>query len=372
MRVTEIHLTNFRNYTNQRIEPGPMMNIIVGPNAQGKSNLLEAVYALTTTKSHRTNRDADLIRVDTDACRIACDLVRETQNDTTLEMILSRSEKKAVKINTVKHSKIADMIGQLNSVIFSAEDLAMIKGDPSERRRFLNLEVSQLSGQYIYALGSYKRALEQRNALLKMLKTVGGSADTLSIWDEQLVTFGSILLSWRAKFVRTLAGLASPIHQQLSDGVEALHIRYEPSIPVEESDTIEDIASNFRRVITQVRGQELARGTTVKGPHRDDISFIVDDMDVRYFGSQGQQRTAALAIKLAEIHLVQEMVGESPVVLLDDVMAELDEKRRSHVFDLTCGRCQTFASATSLDEFSDEIVAEAAIFDVRKGEVTRR
>ena len=372
MRVTEIHLTNFRNYAIQQIEPGPMMNIIVGPNAQGKSNLLEAIYALTTTKSHRTNRDVDLIKVDTDACRIACDLVRETQNDISLEMVLSRSEKKSVKINTVKHAKIADMIGQLNSVIFSAEDLAMIKGDPSERRRFLNLEVSQLSGQYIYALGSYKRALVQRNALLKTLKATGGSADTLSVWDEQLVTFGSIMLSWRAKFVGILAGLASPIHEQLTDGVESLQIRYEPNVPVGDEDTVEDISSNFRNALAQVRGQELARGTTVKGPHRDDISFVVNEMDVRYFGSQGQQRTAALAVKLAEIHLVQEMVGESPVVLLDDVMAELDEKRRSHVFDLTCGQCQTFASATSLDQFSDEAIAEATIFDVRKGQVTRR
>lgn len=372
MRVTEIHLTNFRNYTEQKLEPGPMMNIIVGPNAQGKSNLLEALYTLTTTKSHRTNRDADLIKMDSDACRMACDLVREKQNDITLEIVLSRSEKKSVKINTVKHSKIADMIGQLNSVIFSAEDLDMIKGDPSERRRFLNLEVSQLSGQYVYALGSYKRALEQRNALLKTLKTMGGSAETLSIWDEQLIAFGSILLHWRAKFVRILAGLASPIHEQLSDGVEQLQIRYEPSISIGDNDTVEDISSNFRTIIAQVRGQELARGTTVKGPHRDDISFVVNDMDVRYYGSQGQQRTAALAVKLAEIHLVQEMVGESPVVLLDDVMAELDERRRSHVFDLTCGRCQTFASATSLDEFSPHVIAEAAIFDVRKGEVTRR
>lgn len=348
------------------------MNIVVGSNAQGKSNLLEAIYTLTTTKSHRTNRDTDLIRVGEDSARIACSIVREKQNDTELEIILSRTEKKIVKINRARHPKIADMIGQLNSVIFSSEDLSMIKGDPSERRRFLNLEISQLSGQYAYALGGYRRVLEQRNALLKTLKLNGGSANTLPAWDEQLTAFGSIMLKWRWDFVNRLRSLAAPIYHQLTDGSEALDLRYEPNVPVRENETVEEIAARFREALVDARARELARGVTVKGPQRDDISFTVDGLDVRYYGSQGQQRSAALALKLAEIRLLEDMVGEPPVVLLDDVMAELDEERRSHVFDLTFGKCQTFASATGPDHFPPDVMAGAVVFRVLKGEVLRQ
>ncbi|MDO8682105.1 MAG: DNA replication/repair protein RecF [Armatimonadota bacterium] len=371
MHIREIQLNNFRNYASQRIEPGPAINIFVGPNAQGKSNLLEAVYLLATTKSHRTNRDTDLIRVGEDTARAYADVVREEQNDIKIEVILSRLEKKIVRLNKVRHSKIADAIGQLNAVIFSAEDLEMIKGDPSERRRFLNLEVSQLRGEYVYALGGYKRALEQRNALLKTLKAHGHGAETLSIWDEQLTGFGSIMLKARFDFITHLAEIASRIHSQLTGGVEELEIQYEPSVSVNETDTVEEVADRFKNDLLECRQQELARGITVRGPHRDDISFRINGMDARYFGSQGQQRTTALAVKLAEIQLAEDMVGEPPVVLLDDVMAELDERRRSHVFDLTFGKCQTFATATGLDEFSNEIISDSAVFNVSSGEVAR-
>lgn len=372
MRISELGLMNFRNYTNRRIEPAPSMNVLIGPNAQGKSNLLEAVYVLTTTKSHRTNRDSDLIKVGENATRITCSVVREKQNDVDLEIILSRLEKKTVKINTVRHTRIADMIGELNSVIFSAEDLSMIKGEPLERRRFLNLEISQLSGQYVYAFAGYKRTLEQRNALLKSLKMQGGNPETLDVWDRQLAAFGSILLKSRCDFVKRLVALAGPIYDRFTDRVERLDIQYEPSIPVDEEQTAQDVEMLFLKALTNARPQELARGITLKGPHRDDIRFTVNDLDLRYYGSQGQQRSAALALKLAETQLVEETVGEPPVVMLDDVMAELDEKRREHVFDLTLGRCQTFASATSLDGFPNEALADAAMFDVRAGEALRR
>ena len=304
--------------------------------------------------------------------RLCADVGRDKQNDVTIEMTLSKSEHKSVKINTVKRARIAEAVGQLNSVVFSAEDLAMIKGEPAERRRFLNLEISQISPQYMYALAGYKRALDQRNALLKTVKARGSGAETLSVWTDRLVEYGSTVILRRLDFIRKLSDLAGPIHLRLTNEVESLGMRYEPSFRLDGCETVEDIGAVFERELAEVSEQELARGTTVRGPHRDDVGFEIGGMDLRRFGSQGQQRTAALAIKLAEAQLVEETTGEPPVALVDDVMAELDEERRGHVFDLTYGRCQTFATATSLEEFTPEVVAGAAIFIVRKGEVTRR
>jgi DNA replication and repair protein RecF len=370
MRLKEIQLTNFRNYASQRIKPAEGMNILVGQNAQGKSNLLEAIYVLATTKSHRTNRDSDLIRIGEETTRLVGEVIREKQNDVSIEIILSRSEKKMVRVNTVRHSRIADAIGQLNSVVFSAEDLAMIKGEPSERRRFLNLEVSQVSGQYCYALGGYRRALQQRNALLKTMKAQRGLGDTLSAWDEQLIDYGSIMIKGRMDFINRLGSMASPIHGRLTNGSESLDIEYEPSFSTGDVESVDDIKTEFRNVLARIRDHELARGTSLKGPHRDDLGFQVNGLDARYFGSQGQQRTVALAVKLAEVQLVEEMVGEPPVALLDDVMAELDEERRSHVFDLIFGKCQIFAAATSREEFTNDVLAGSVVFGVRNGELT--
>jgi DNA replication and repair protein RecF len=371
MRITRLHLTNIRNYGDEALTLEPGLNLCVGQNGQGKSALLEAIYMIATSKSHRTARDSDLITVGKDLGRVALEVERDERGDAILDITLERNEKKVVRINKVKHDKVGDIVGQLNAVIFSSSDLDMIKGDPSHRRRFMNLEISQVSPQYVYALGRYKRVLEQRNSVLKDWKQ-GKRTGSLEVWDEQMVSYGAILIEKRLTFLRRLAEISEPIYDQLSGGQEKLDIDYEPSIKLDEPKNQDEIRGLFLRELSRSREHDIARGTTNKGPHRDDIGFKVKGMDVRYFGSQGQQRSSALAVKLAEIGLMEEIVGEAPVALLDDVGAELDEDRRSHVFDQTMGRCQTIVTATSVGELPEDIVAQATVFRVMAGVITRQ
>lgn len=371
MRITFLHLTNFRNYLEERVEPEPGINLFVGSNGQGKSALLEASYLLATSKSHRTSRDSDLIRVGSDWARVAGEVDRDERGEILLDITLARREKKTVRINRAKHDKVGDIVGQLNAVIFSSADLDMIKGDPSFRRRFLNLEISQVSPQYVYSLGRYKRVLEQRNSVLKDAKYGKFSPKTLDLWDEQLVQYGSTLIEKRLVFLRRLSEMAEPIYGQLAGGVENLVISYEPSVRLNDPKNLDDVKARFEAELSAARENDIHRGTTTRGPHRDDILFRVNDLDVRYFGSQGQQRSSALAIKLAEIGLVEEMVGEAPVALLDDVAAELDEDRRSHIFELTAGRCQLLVTATSVNELPADVVAQSTVFNVSNGTVKK-
>lgn len=371
MRITKLRLTNFRNYADESLEPEAGMNVFIGPNGQGKSALLEAIYLLATSKSHRTTKDSDLIKIGQDWARISGEVDREERGEVILEVTLARNEKKRIRINRVKHEKVGDIVGQLNAVIFSAVDIEMVKGDPSHRRRFMNLEISQVSPQYVYAFGRYKRVLEQRNSVLKESKFGRSSGQALDVWDEQLVSYGAMMIEKRLVFLRRLSEIAEPIYNQLAGGTENLEIKYEPNVRVKEPKSLDEIRSLFAIDLRNSREHDLARGTTHKGPHRDDISFRVNAMEVRAFGSQGQQRSTALAVKLAEIGLVEEMVGESPVALLDDVGAELDEQRRAQVFDFVIGRCQTLVTATSLKELPAEVVAESRVFTVAAGTVQK-
>lgn len=371
MRITKLHLSNFRNYMDETIEPGDGVNLFVGPNGQGKSAILEAAYVLTTSKSHRTAKDSDLIRIGSDWARILAEVDRVEREEVILELTLSRNEKKTVRINRVKHEKVGDIVGQLNTVIFSSADLEMVKSDPSHRRRFMNLEISQVSPQYIYALGRYKRVLEQRNSVLKEAKFGSVNMKALEVWDEQLVNYGSIMIEKRMVFLRRLSEMAEPIYNRLAGGSEVMEADYHPSFELGDPKSIEEIKEIFHKAVINARENDLARRTTTRGPHRDDISFKVNGMEVRSFGSQGQQRSVALAVKLAEIELLEDMIGETPVALLDDVGAELDEYRRQQVFDLVVGRCQALVTATSLRELPEQVVELSQVFNVSAGTVEK-
>ena len=366
MRLKKLVLSNFRSYENLTWNPGPGTNLLVGPNGAGKSNLAEAIYMLATTKSHRTSKDTEVIRIGSDWCRIVGDIEREKQNDVAVEIQLAKGEK-TLKVNTVKQPKISEVIGQFNVVIFSTSDVEMVKGDPSGRRRFLNLEICQTRPRYCYALAKYKRILEQRNSLLRECAEGKGDFAQLAAWDDQLIHSGAIVVEHRAEFCKGIDGLAREMYLKLSAGAEELRISYDPSFQVGETDDLEMIERRFAESLSQVRTQEISRGMTVRGPQRDDVSLSVGGMDLRYYGSRGQQRAAALAIKLAEVELIKERTAEYPVLLLDDVASELDPDRRLRALELVLGKCQAVLTTTTAADLPGLDKLECQIFEVAKG-----
>lgn len=383
MRVTRLELFDFRNYERLRFEPGPGLNVLVGANAQGKSNLLEALYALATTKSLRAGRDAEMVRFGTQACRIVADIWRDTSGgDIVLEMAVGApaanlAERKIVKVNGARHARIADFVGNLNAVLFSSYDLHIVRGEPEERRRFLNYEISQVSPRYVLALAAYKRALEQRNRLLKDVRWGHADPNSLDAWSAQIVEHGARLIERRRAFVEKLAVHAAEVHARLANGAETLVVEYGASFPLEDAVTAEEVSRAFADALAGVRRDEIGRGTTLLGPQRDDLCFRVGAdaetaVDGKSYGSQGQQRTIALSLRLAERRLIEEMVGEPPLVLLDDVLSDLDESRRAQILDLALGGGQTFLTTTDLDALPPEAVERAAVWTVRAGAIERR
>jgi DNA replication and repair protein RecF len=376
MHVNSLKLDNFRNYKTLRIEPGEGLTIFVGRNAQGKSNLLESLYILATSKSARAGKDTELIRFGESMARISADVIREKTSDFEIEMALSQSEKKTARINGVKHTRLSEVIGQLNAVLFDSGDLEIIRGEPAIRRRFLDLEIAQTSPRYVLALGSYRKTLEQRNRLLRDLRDgrIPQSArDSLPAWNESLTQHGARLIERRRLFLERLAQLASETHRTLSDERDDLQVTYMPSFPLDALTESAEIQARFLEELASVAGEELARGTTARGPQRDDIAFLVNGQDCRLFGSQGQQRTVALSLKLAERRLIEELVGEPPLLLLDDVLSDLDDARRSLLFDLTArAGSQTFLSCTNLRAFSKGVLERATVYEVNAGEVAKQ
>lgn len=374
--MTSLELENFRNYAHLRIEPSAGLNIFVGRNAQGKSNLLESLYILATSKSTRTTRDTELIRFDQIAATVAADVARQQSIDISIQLTVSQTEKKAARINGVRHTKLGEVIGQVNAVLFDSGDLEIIRGEPSVRRRFLDLEISQTSPRYVHALGSFRKALEQRNRLLRDLRDGRAGADAracLPAWNYQLISHGARLIARRRLFIDRLSQLAEEVHRILSDETDILKILYQPSFPIDDLTSDHAIEARYGEALEMSARDELARGTTLRGPQRDDVLFTVNGQDCRFFGSQGQQRTVALALKLAERQLIEELVGEPPLLLLDDVLSDLDDTRRRLLFDLTANTgSQTFLSCTNLRAFSKDLLQNAAAFRVDHGEVTKQ
>ena len=375
MRVTELKLVDFRNYESLAIKPGPSLNIVVGRNAQGKSNMLEAVYILATSKSTRAGKDTELVRFSAPQARVTADVVREKNSDIEVEMLLSLTEKKSAKVNGVRHTKLAEVIGQVNAVLFDSGDLEIIRGEPSIRRRFLDLEISQTSPRYVHALAAYRKTLEQRNRLLRDIRDSRASFsafDVIPAWNQQLALHGARLVERRRQFLGRLGELAASIHKTLSDDRDELDISYVPSFNIDGAVDEAAVEARFIEVLDSVLEEELARGTTARGPQRDDVVFTVNGQDCRLFGSQGQQRTVALSLKLAERQLIEELVGEPPILLLDDVLSDLDDVRRHHLFELTAqGGSQTFLSCTNLRSFTKEVLARSTVYTVTAGQVSQ-
>ncbi|PYI52378.1 DNA replication/repair protein RecF [Paenibacillus flagellatus] len=368
MYLKKLALSEYRNYESVEFATEGAVNIFVGPNAQGKTNLLEAIFVLALTKSHRTHQDKELIRWGADRTMIRGELDKR-YGPCTLDLAISNQGKKA-KINGLEQKKLSGFIGALNVVLFAPEDLNIVKGSPGVRRRFLDMEIGQVQPSYLYDLSQYQKVLVQRNNLLKQsFRDSSANGAMMDVWNEQLVRLGIKIMKKRQNFIKKLQIWAESIHRGITNGSETLMIAYKPSFdyaePVEESVLFEQ----FMIKLSQAKDQEIRRGTTLFGPHRDDLAFFINDKDVQTFGSQGQQRTTALSLKLAEIEFIHEEVGEYPILLLDDVLSELDTYRQTQLLETFQTKVQTFITTTGVESLQMNRLENASIFHVRNGQL---
>ena len=357
MILKSLELANFRNYEELNISFDKGTNILYGDNAQGKTNILEAIYVSATTKSHKGSKDKEIINFDKEEAHIRTYLEKENV-ETRVDMHLRKNKSKGIAIDGHKIKKAADLMGLLNVVFFSPEDLSIIKDGPAERRRFADMELCQLDSFYLYNLNHYNKIIGQRNKLLKDMYFQPELKETLNIWDSQLVSFGSKIIERREQFVKQLGDIIFDIHKKLSGGKEELVIAYEPDVSIED----------FEKQMKYNQDKDIRLKQTTTGPHRDDFSFVVNGVDIRKYGSQGQQRTAALSLKLSEIELVKKISKDTPVLLLDDVLSELDSNRQNYLLN-SIGNIQTIISCTGLDEFINNRFEINKIFKVTNGTV---
>ncbi|WP_367568660.1 DNA replication/repair protein RecF [Lacrimispora sp.] len=357
MMIESIELKNYRNYDELHMDFSQGTNILYGDNAQGKTNVLEAIYVCATTKSHRGSKDKEIIQFDRDESHIKLN-IRKRDVPYRIDMHLKKNKAKGVAVNGVPIKKASELFGIVNVVFFSPEDLNLIKNGPAERRRFVDLELCQLNKLYVHSLVQYNRIVTQRNKLLKDLAFRPEYEETLDVWDMQLVQYGKEVISCRKEFVDQLKETIEAIHWKISGEKESLTIFYEPDV---ESD-------DFEEALKRSRQQDLRQKTTLTGPHRDDLSFLVNGIDIRRFGSQGQQRTAALSLKLAEIELVKKKVNDYPILLLDDVLSELDSSRQNQLL-AGIDHVQTIITCTGLEDFVSNRFPIDKIFRVMSGTV---
>ena len=358
MILKSVALNHFRNYSDLSLEFDKGTNILYGDNAQGKTNVLESVYVSGTTRSHKGSKDRELIQFGEEEAHIRT-VVEKKEKIYQIDMHIKKSRSKGIAINKIPIKRAAELFGILNIVFFSPEDLNIIKNGPSERRRFLDVELCQLDKIYLFHLTNYNRILNQRNKLLKDINFRPELKDTLPVWDMQLIDYGKKIIASRKKFVNRLNEIVYEIHKKISGDREELILRYEPD--AEEEKLEEELMKNQER--------DLKLGMTSVGPHRDDMCFLIRDIDIRKFGSQGQQRSCALSLKLSEIELVKESIQETPVLILDDVLSELDSSRQNFLLN-SIHDIQTIITCTGLDEFVNNRFEINKVFKVVNGTVT--
>ncbi|MCD7836705.1 MAG: DNA replication/repair protein RecF [Lachnospiraceae bacterium] len=358
MIIKSIELSDYRNYDALKLEFDKGTNILYGDNAQGKTNILEAIYVAATTKSHKGSKDREIVNFNKDEAHIRAYIEKEGA-ETRIDMHLRKAKSKGIAIDGQKIKKAADLLGLCNVVFFSPEDLAIIKSGPAERRRFVDMELCQLDNFYLYNLNHYNKIVNQRNTLLKDMYYNPDLKETLNIWDMQLVSYGNKLIERRRLFAEQLNDIIYDIHKKLSGNAEEIKIVYEPNTE----------ADDFERKLKYNHDRDIKSKMTSVGPHRDDFSFFIGGIDIRKFGSQGQQRTAALSLKLSEIELVKKITKDMPILLLDDVLSELDSNRQNYLLN-SIGDIQTIITCTGLEEFVNNRFKINRIFKVYCGNVT--
>lgn len=369
LHINDLILTNYRNYSKEQVAFENNVNVILGENAQGKTNIMESIYVLGLAKSHRTTRDRELIYWDEEYAKIEGRIERRT-GPLSLEVIISSKGKK-VKLNRLEQRKLSEYIGALNIVMFAPEDLNLVKGSPQVRRRFIDMEMGQINPVYLYHLALYHKILQQRNHLLKNLQRKKVDDGLLDVLTYQLIENAAKVILKRFEFLDLLEKWANPIHNDISRGLENLSLQYKPSIKVSETTELSKIEEELEENFAKIKDKEIERGTSLIGPHRDDLLFLVNERDVQTFGSQGQQRTTALSVKMAELQLIYNKLGEYPILLLDDVLSELDDYRQSHLLNTIQGKVQTFVTTTSVDGIDHHTLKEASTYIVEKGKIKK-
>lgn len=359
MFIKSLKLKDYRNYDLLNLEFDKATNIFYGDNAQGKTNILEAVYLSGTTKSHRSSKDRDLIRFQCEESHIETVVVKNGV-PYQIDMHLKKNSPKGIAINRIPIKKATELFGLMHFVFFSPEDLNIIKNGPSERRRFMDLELSQLDKLYLKDLTSYNRIVNQRNKLLKDASFQTSLLDTLDIWDMQLISYGKKIISRRKQFIQEVNEIIEEIHSKLTGGKEKIILSYESGCGT----------LSLEEAVLRNRERDIKMKSTSAGPHRDDICFRIGDIDIRRFGSQGQQRTAALSLKLSEIELVKKIIKDTPVLLLDDVLSELDKNRQNYLLD-SIHDIQTLITCTGVDEFVNHRFEVNKVFHVQNGQVIK-
>lgn len=358
MFIKYLQLINFRNYEKLNIELSNGINIFQGDNAQGKTNILESLYYASLGKSHRTNKDKELIHWNKEEAYIKIYVCKE-RLDKKIEMKIFKQGKKGVNINSIKINKLSELIGTANIVIFSPEDLKIIKDSPIYRRRFLDIELCKLSKKYFYNLSQYKKVLSERNAALRKLN----NADVLDIYDMQLSSLGALITRDRLSYIKKLNEKGKIIHSEITSKTEDISFKYLTSI--KNSENIED---EIIKLLRKNRKKDLENRNTSIGPHRDDFFIEINNVDTRCYGSQGQQRTAVLTIKFASLMIIKELTGEYPILLLDDVLSELDTNRQKYILN-SINDVQTLITCTGIVDIEQYMGKNSKIFKVKAGHV---
>lgn len=366
MRITQMELRNFRNYIHAELCPDSRLTVLTGPNAQGKTNVLEALHLCCLGRSHRTSHDRELIAWGQDRCSVKV-AVRRRDGMHEAAVVLYRGEerRKQVQVNGKQVTRIGELMGNFHGILFSPEDLSIVKGGPGERRRFLDMELSQLRPVVFYALQRYARSLSQRNNLLRELSKAPSLRATLDTWDEQLAEVGAAVVVHRRSYVEALSAEAQRNYAAIAGESDALSVRYSTQLDGGGDQSV--LAEQFAARLRKAREEDIRRGSTSVGPHRDDLRLLLGDRDARMYGSQGQQRTVALSLKLAELDVVRAERGENPVLLLDDVMSELDPYRRRQLVERIAS-VQTILTCTDLSDLGN--AEPGAVYRVKAGTLT--
>jgi len=396
MYLSRLSLINFRNYTRLSLDMPRRIMVLQGANAQGKTNVLEAIYYLAASKSPYASSDTQLVnwlaeQDDLPHARVEAEVVRG-DTVTRIEIILTRNGngqsryRKHIRINGAP-KRVMDLLGVVNIVLFIPQDMSLIDGAPAGRRKYLDAMLCQIEPRYCRALSQYNKVLEQRNSLLRQLRERGGSPDQLDFWDDQLTTAGAEIIARRQQTIVDLEALAQPVHETLSEGQERLRLRYVPSFdprqpepnglqllpglnlppPISIPQEAEPTREAFLTRLQSQRREETQRGLTLSGPHRDDLRFLNGQIDLQTYGSRGQQRTAVLALKLAEVDLMARITGEQPILLLDEVMSELDADRRKYLCDRLNQVEQSLITTTDLNALTAEVRQNATLYAVSQG-----